>query len=233
MAGAPLARQPDHPGRPALPAAVLWDLDGTLVDTEPSWMAAERRLARRHGARWTDADGLALVGGALLDSGRYIRRRMALDLTPEEVVDELVAAVADDVRRHVPWRPGAPQLLASLRKLGVPCALVTMSYAQVVGPVLDQLPAQTFDAVVTGDTVERGKPHPEPYLEALRLLDVPARRCVALEDSPAGTASARAAGLHVLVVPHVAPVDGGPGRTVVDSLASVRPADLAALVTDS
>ena len=218
----------DDDGR--LPAAVLWDLDGTIADTEPSWIAAENALAARHGAVWTHEDGLALVGSDLIDSGRRIRERMGLDLSPEQIVEQLLDAVQADVRRSVPWRPGARELLAELRAAGVPCALVTMSYARLVEPVLARLPAGTFGAVVTGDAVARGKPHPEPYQLAMRTLGVEPHRCVAIEDSPTGAQSAQTAGAHVLVVPHAVHVDGGPGRTVLRGLDGVSAADLGALV---
>ena len=212
------------------PAAVLWDLDGTLADTEPSWFAAEYALAADHGASWTDEDARELVGSELLETGRYIRRRMGLDRSPAEIVEVLLDAVIADVRRGVTWRPGAYELLAALREAGVPCALVTMSYARLAEAALEQLPPASFDTVVTGDAVAHGKPHPEAYLTAAERLGVEPSRCVAIEDSPAGSASAAAAGAHVLVVPHHVPVPDRPGMTRRSSLVGVGPADLAALV---
>ena len=212
-----------------LPAAVLWDLDGTLADTEPSWFAAEYALAAEHGAEWTDADAHSLVGSDLIDSGVYIRDRMGLDLDPADIVELLLDRVVADTRRGVVWRPGARELLSACRAADLPCALVTMSYARVVEPVLDQLPAGTFGVVVTGDTVEHGKPHPEAYLRAAASLGADPRRCVAIEDSPTGASSAEDAGAHVLVVPHTVPVPDGPGRTSIPSLAGVGVGDLTAL----
>jgi ABC-type transport system substrate-binding protein len=97
---------------------------------------------------------------------------MGIDLEPAEIVEEIHDAVIEHIRREVPWRPGARELLADLNAAGVPCALVTMSYLRFVEPMLDALPPGTFDVVVTGDAVERGKPYPDPYLEAARLLGV-------------------------------------------------------------
>jgi HAD superfamily hydrolase (TIGR01509 family) len=212
------------------PAAVLWDFDGTLADTEPSWFAAEFALAAEHGAVWTDADARALVGFELIESGRYIHDRMGLDLAPEEIVERLLDQVVADVRRGISWRPGAVELLAALRADAVPCALVTMSYTRLVDAALEQLPAGSFDVLVTGDAVANGKPHPEAYLTAAERLGVDPVTCVAIEDSPAGAASAEAAGVHVLVVPHHVDVPGGPGRTLVASLAGLGVDDVAALV---
>lgn len=213
----------------SLPAAVLWDLDGTLADTEPSWFAAEFALAAEHGAEWTDSDAHALVGSDLIDSGVYIRDRMGLDLEPEAIVELLLDRVVADARRGINWRPGARALLAACGARGLPCALVTMSYARVVEPVLALLPAGTFGAVVTGDAVTHGKPHPEPYLRAAGALGVDPGRCVAIEDSPTGAQSAADAGAHVLVVPNTVAVPGGTGRSSVPSLVGIGVEDLAAL----
>jgi HAD superfamily hydrolase (TIGR01509 family) len=193
-------------------------MDGTLVDTEPYWIAAEFALAERYGGSWSREHALELVGSDLLDSGRYIREHMGIDLTPERIVDELLDSVIERVEQAVPWREGARELLASLHEAEVPCALVTMSYARFVKPIVAALPDGTFAAVVTGDVVDRGKPHPEPYLAAARDLDVLASECLAIEDSDTGTTSAVAAGCRVLVVPLHVSVPPGPGRVFTDSL---------------
>jgi HAD superfamily hydrolase (TIGR01509 family) len=213
----------------AWPAAVLWDMDGTLVDTEPYWIAAEYALAARHGGTWSDAHALNLVGNDLLDSGRYIREHMGIDLEPTEIVDELLDDVVRQVEAAVPWRPGAVELLTDLARHGVGLALVTMSYQRFVEPILAGLPAGLFDIVVTGDQVTRGKPHPEPYLTAAELLGVHPVECLAIEDSEPGATSAVAAGCTVLVVPHHVPVGPGERRVHRDTLVGIDPADLRSL----
>jgi HAD superfamily hydrolase (TIGR01509 family) len=214
----------------ALPAAVLWDMDGTLVDTEPYWMAAEHALVEAHGGVWTDDHAHQLVGNDLIVSAEYLRAHSPIDLAPLEVVHELLARVVASVRRHVPWRPGARELLEALVALRVPCALVTMSWESLATAVVANLPKGSFAAVVTGDVVLHGKPHPEPYLVAARLLEVDLGACVAIEDSPPGVASAVAAGIPTIAVPHHVAVPETTGAVQVRTLAGLTPQDLLRLV---
>jgi HAD superfamily hydrolase (TIGR01509 family) len=213
------------------PRAVLWDMDGTIVDTEPYWIAAEYDIVERHGGTWSDEHARALVGSDLLDSGRYMRLHGGVDREPHEIVEMLLDRVVESIRREVPWRPGARELLADLRAVPVPTALVTMSWRRFAHEVVDALPPGSFDAVVVGDDVERGKPHPEPYLLAARRLGVDPAECLAIEDSPTGVASALAAGCMVVAVPHVVDVpasaDPDVPLRVLPTLAGVSTADLA------
>ena len=211
------------------PAAVLWDMDGTLVDTEPYWIEVETELVESHGGTWTTEHAMNVVGGALIDSARYIGEHGGVDLPPEEIVELLLDGVVSHVERSVPWRPGARELLADLRAAGVRCALVTMSYERFVAPVLAALPKGSFDVVVTGDAVSRGKPHPEPYLHAARLLGVDPTHCLAIEDSNTGARSAEAAGCLVVVVENHVPVAPGERRVFLPTLDGVTPSDLASL----
>ena len=216
-----------------LPAAVLWDMDGTLVDTEPYWMEVERDLVAQHGGVWTHDDAMQLVGHDLTFTGEYLRDHGGVDLTPTEIVDALLDGVVERVRREVPWRPGALELLADLRSAEVPCALVTMSYERFVAPVLEVMPPMSFDVVVTGDAVTHGKPHPEPYLHAARLLGVEPADCVAIEDSGTGASSAEAAGCLVVVVENHVPVPSGQRRVFLDTLAGATAHTLASLTLPS
>jgi HAD superfamily hydrolase (TIGR01509 family) len=202
----------------ALPEAVLWDMDGTLVDTEPYWIASEFEVVEKYGGTWSREHALNLVGNDLLESGRYIREHAGIDVEPSDIVEQLLDRVVARVRERVPWRPGAVTLLAHLRARGVRCALVTMSYRRFVAPVLDGLPGGIFEVVVTGDAVAQGKPHPEPYQKAAALLGVEPAGCVAIEDSNTGARSAEAAGCTVLVVPNHVPVLPGGRRVFADSL---------------
>jgi HAD superfamily hydrolase (TIGR01509 family) len=211
-------------------AAVLLDMDGTLVDTEPDWIACERELVEAHGGTWTDDDARALIGQALLASGGYIAAVGGVDLPPEEIVERLLDGVVARVGMRIPWTPGARELLDALREADIPVALVTMSYRRLADAVLAALPEGTFGAVVTGDAVREGKPHPEPYLRAAAQLGVDPARCVAVEDSPTGVASAEAAGCVTVVVEGVVAVPPAPGRTMVASLAELDVDSLERLV---
>ena len=196
--------------------AVLWDMDGTLVDTEPHWIAAEHRLVEEHGGSWTEEQAHSLVGNPLLVSAQVLQDA-GVHLPLEEIIERLMDDVAAAMRTEMPWRPGVRALLDELADAGIPCGLVTMSYARLVEPMLEALPG-VFQAVVTGDVVEQGKPHPEPYLTAAALIGVDPGECVALEDSPTGLASAEAAGCIAVGIPHVVPIDPREGRRLVPSL---------------
>jgi HAD superfamily hydrolase (TIGR01509 family) len=210
--------------------AVLFDMDGTLVDTEPYWIAAEHALVESFGGTWTDEDARALIGNALPTSAAYIRERGGVPLPVDDVIDRLLDDVIAAARRAMPWRPGAVALLTQLADRGVPCALVTMSYARLADTLTALLPAGTFATVVTGDQVSDGKPHPEAYLTAAERLGADPAYCVAIEDSNTGIASAEAAGCVVVAVPHHVPIPAAPGRTIVDSLLDIDAGTLERLV---
>ena len=203
------------------PAAVLWDMDGTLLDTEPYWIEAEYALVDEYGGTWSREHALNLVGNDLLVSGEYIREHGGVDLEPAQIVDRLLDEVIARIRKRVPWQPGAVELLADLSAAGVPCALVTMSYERFVAPVLEALPEGAFSAVVTGDAVTVGKPHPEPYLAAASVLGVDPHDCLAIEDSNTGAKSAESAGCLVLVVENHVPVLATERRVFRDSLEGI------------
>jgi HAD superfamily hydrolase (TIGR01509 family) len=212
-------------------AAVLWDMDGTLVDTEPYWIECEYELVESFGGTWSLDHAHAIVGFDLLDSARYIAEHGGVPLAPREIVERLLDGVIERVERRVPWRPGARELLSSLRDDRVPCALVTMSWSRFVDPVLAGLPDGSFDVVITGDRVTMGKPHPEPYVLATRRLGVEPADCVAIEDSPTGVVSALAAGCHVVGVPNVRDIEAQDGVVLVESLESIDTAFLQDLIT--
>lgn len=207
------------------PAAVLFDMDGTLVDSEKLWDVALYDAAQWLGGTLTERQRLTLVGSNMEATARYL-----LQVTGHEPTGERVAATGAWVRERtatlfeaaMPWRPGAREALAAVRAAGLPAALVTSTERSLTELALGTIGREFFDVVVCGDEVDgHNKPHPEPYLRAARLLGVDPARCVAVEDSRPGTASAVAAGCLVLVVPNDVPVDPGPDRVFRDSLVGV------------
>jgi HAD superfamily hydrolase (TIGR01509 family) len=203
------------------PAAVLFDLDGTLIDTEPYWMAQEQALAAAFGGRWSKEQAVACVGNPLPVTAHRLQAEAGVRLPVEQIVERLLDEVVAKVRADVPWQPGARELLSVLTADGTPTALVTMSYRRLADAALADLPAATFATVVTGDEVGQGKPHPEPYLTAATRLGVDPARCVVVEDSPNGIRSGLAAGAAVVAVPHVAPLPDLAEVTVVPTLADL------------
>lgn len=180
-------------------AAVLVDLDGTLVDSEPLWADAARDIALAHGAPWSTHDGHAIVGWGIPAIADLVQER-GVPLSQDAVVDALHDAVGARLAEHIPWRDGALELLGAVRSTGRPCGLVTMSYRRLAELVVAAAPDGVFDVVVAGDDVSRAKPAPDAYVVAARALGVDPRACVVVEDSPPGVTSALTAGAHVFAV---------------------------------
>lgn len=191
-------------------AAVLWDMDGTIVDTEPSWMRAESTLVERFGGTWSHEQALTLVGSGLEDAARVLQAH-GVRLGMGEIAEALTDEVVRGLTRDLPWRPGALDLLRALRDEGVPTALVTMSFRRMAEAVAAAIPFRAFDVLVPGDEVARPKPFPDPYERAAALLDVDPRDTVAIEDSATGLASAVAAGAATVGVPNLVPLPEGDG----------------------
>jgi HAD superfamily hydrolase (TIGR01509 family) len=211
-----------------LPAAVLWDMDGTLVDTEPYWLQAESDLVHAAGGVWTAEDGLQLVGSGLERSALILQSR-GVELTVEQVITTLTERVREQIEDAVPWRPGALELLHEIRDAGIPTALVTMSRRTMALDIVAALGFDGFDLVVAGDDVEHAKPHPEPYLTAAERLGVDVTASVALEDSEPGVASAVAAGATVFALPLHIPIPPSPAYVVRETMIGLRLADLMAV----
>jgi HAD superfamily hydrolase (TIGR01509 family) len=213
------------------PAAVLFDMDGTLVDSEKVWDIALRELAVRAGATLSDEARLAMVGGSMSSSMQIFRDDVGQPDRPEEPdVEWLTSRVLDLFRDGLVWRPGAAELLRAVKAAGTPTALVTSTGRLLVEAALDTLGRANFDVVVCGDEVSMPKPDPEPYRTAATLLGVAIGDCVAIEDSPTGVASAVAAGAVVLAVPAELELPATDGVHLRRSLVGVDPAYLASLL---
>ncbi|MEV8268167.1 HAD family phosphatase [Microbacterium sp. NPDC076911] len=213
-------------------SAVLWDMDGTLVDTEPYWMAAETPLIERFGGTWSHEQALACVGLGLEDSARIFQTagvRMAVHEITAHLTDEVMRQLATE---GVPFRPGARELLASLRAAGIKTALVTMSLRRMADTVVDLIDFDAFDVVVAGDEVTRPKPFPDPYLQACKALGVNAQDTVAIEDSPNGLRSAVASGASTIGVPLMVPVEGVGADAIWPTLEGRTAQDLASFHAD-
>ncbi|KJQ55845.1 HAD family hydrolase [Microbacterium sp. SA39] len=211
------------------PRAVLWDMDGTLVDTEPYWMAAETTLVESFGGSWTHEDALQLVGSGLIDSA-IILQNAGVAMEPEAIVSHLTDVVQESLRTQgVPFRPGARELLAELRDAGIPTGLVTMSLRRMALNVVDLIDFEAFDIVVAGDDVDNPKPHPEPYLQAAALLDVDIADVVVIEDSPTGVRAGLASGAVTLGVPHIVSLDDLGAHELWPTLAERGVSDLSDL----
>jgi len=202
-----------------LPAAVLFDMDGTLVDSERVWAIALRELAREYGGELSEPARLAMIGGDMASSMAILHAEVGQpwrDVAASAAwLERRVTAL---FRTELEWRPGARALLAATKQAGIPTALVTNTERALAEVALDAIGREWFDVVVVGDEVPATKPHPAPYLTAARLLGVPISRCVAVEDSPVGVASAHAAGAVVLAIPHDAVVDAREGVHLLESL---------------
>lgn len=208
------------------PVAVLWDMDGTIVDTESHWIAAADEIARAHGIEVGPDAFAALVGTSLTD-GAELMRGWGVEAPLAELVERHIdLAMRNTAAAGLRWRPGAVELLAALRADGIPLALVTMSYRRYADAVIEALPAGTFDVIITGDAVAHGKPSPDAYLRAAELLQVDVRDCVAVEDSLIGLTAARAAGAHVLGIPHHVAIPERAADAIWPTLSGRGPGDL-------
>jgi HAD superfamily hydrolase (TIGR01509 family) len=184
--------------------AVLFDMDGTLIDSEPNWIRAETELIESFGGTWSAEQGLALVGSGLWDSARAIQSA-GVELELAEIIDRLSLSVRTSLAESVPWRPGALEMISQVLEAGIPTALVTMSFRQNAVFIAEQMSAElgreAFTKIIAGDDVTEAKPNPEPYLLAATQLGVDIHHCVAFEDSVFGAASAFSAGAVTIGVP--------------------------------
>ncbi len=230
-----LASESSTPGDLLLPAAVLWDLGGTLIDSEKLWDIPLYELTEELGGQLSAATREAVVGTNMAVTVRMLHAEVGIhDPTPAQLADGAAwigRRMMELFSQDLQWRPGAAEALATVRASGLPMALVTSSERSLTEIALDTIGREVFAATVCGDEVDGlNKPHPEPYLKACRLLGVDPRDTVAIEDSPTGTASAVGAGCRVLVVPCAAPVEPGERRAFRDSLMDLKVTDLVALL---
>ncbi|WP_158842234.1 HAD family hydrolase [Saccharothrix deserti] len=214
--------------------AVLWDMDGTLLDSEKLWDIPLNEFVEKLGGTLSHETRQALVGSSTARTMGLLFAEAGVVPTDEDLVDGaawISRRTEELFRSGLPWRPGAPEALRAVRDSGAPMALVTSTERRLTEVALDTIGRDLFDVTVCGDEVDGlNKPLPEPYLKAARLLGVDPTRCVAVEDSPTGTASAVAAGCTVLVVPCDVPVEEGERRVFRESLIGMDLVTLAQLL---
>lgn len=207
-------------------AAVLWDMDGTIVDSEPLWIATEQRMLARYGLHMDEAIAEQMVGSGLTAAAELFQD-LGVPLATHEIIDEWATDVGRQLQTVTPeWRPGALELLASLREHNIPCALVTMAVRSIADAVVSSLPPGTFSAIVAGDEVTHEKPHPEPYLLGAAALGVDIADCIAVEDSPNGLRSAVASGAVSLGIQNMVDLADAPAHATAHTLSGATAATL-------
>jgi len=203
--------------------AVLFDMDGLLVDSEPLWTIAETELAAKLGGDWNDEVKAACVGHRLDAAVPIILGYYGVEPLPavvDDAIDFLQRRMVEQFETSLPLHAGGLELLDELRARGVATALVSSSWRALVDAALHVL-GPRFDVTLAGDEVVHAKPHPEPYLTTCARLSVEPGRAVVLEDALSGVLSAEAAGCPVVAVPFVAPIEPAPGRWVVAALTDI------------
>ena len=213
----------------SFPAAVLWDMDGTLIDSEPYWLASESAFAAAHDSNWGQDDGLGVIGMSLYESSKLLKERVGSSLEPQQIIDQITDGVLSQLERAIPWRPGARELLKLLKDNNVKTALVTGSMHRMAQKVAEQIGFEAFDVILGGDDVVKGKPHPESYLTAASMLGVDPTHCVAFEDSLTGITAAEAAGTKAVGIAHIVEIPMVENRILWPTLEGVQMNDLRAL----
>jgi len=208
---------------------VLFDMDGTIIDSEPYWMRAERELVESFGGTWGEQQAYALVGSGLWNSASLLISA-GVELEHEVIIDKLSARVREQISESVPWRPGARELMAEILQAGLPMALVTMSIglnARAVSAALDrELGQKVFSAIISADDVQRPKPDPEAYLAGAAAIGVDISDTLSFEDSSYGAASAFSAGSITIGIPLHVEIPQGSTHEQWESMAGTGLSDL-------
>jgi len=187
---------------PARVAAVIFDLDGVLLDSESAWVEVKKQFTEESGGRWEDRARVEMLGMSSTEWSRYMHDELGVPVSPEEISSEVAKRLMQRYRRRLPLLPGAVEAVRSMASEW-PLALATSSNRNVIDLVLSESGlADAFAATVSSEEVDRGKPAPDVYLEAAKQLGVEPTACVAIEDSTNGIRSAHAAGMAVVAVPN-------------------------------
>jgi HAD superfamily hydrolase (TIGR01509 family) len=198
---------------PPVIAAVIFDLDGLLIDSERAWDRVRRAYVEERGGRWRDSATRDMMGMSSVEWSRYVHEELGVDLPPERISEEVADRVAELYERELPLLPGAVEAVERIAERW-PLGLASSSNRELIDRVLELAGiASRFQATVSSEEVVRGKPAPDVYLEAARRLEAPPGECAAIEDSHNGILSAADAGLRVIAIPNR---QFPPGREALD-----------------
>ena len=193
-------------------------MDGLLVDSEPEWLKSESEITAAYGYQWTSQDQVACLGGPLSRVGQYMHDKCNQAETPDFFTNKLVEVQSEKMRSHIPFMPGAYEIVKDLQKNGVKTGLVSASPRIIVDAVLDNVGAELFPFSISSDDVERTKPHPDAYLKAAQLTNSAIENCLVFEDSLTGVGAATSSGAWLVAVPHLVHVDESERVRVIKSL---------------
>lgn len=210
--------------------AVLWDMDGTLIDSEPIWIAQERELMNSLGAPWSEADAIHCIGGPMTRVDAYMRSKLSLaqqsEYPPMALTAKLLERMEVQLAKGVDFAPGARKLLNEMSALGIPMGLVSASSRKLVDAALSFIGHDYFQITISNDDVISSKPSPEGYLKAAEYLEVDIEQTLILEDSVTGVTAAMNSGAYVIGIDHVTKLPDGARVIHTPNLESVSVADL-------
>jgi len=207
-------------------SAILFDMDGTLIDSEPLWLKAEIEVMAEVGCHWDEQDQINCLGGPAERTERYMQERSQNIKPHGYFINRLHEVMRARITNELDLIPNALSLLKECKDAGIKTALVTASSRDLMTIVLKRFPPGTFDVVVSGDDVEKSKPDPAPYLLAAKQLSVDISKCLVLEDSLTGVQSGLSSGAKVIGIPHLVQMSEHPNLRVISSLDEITLSDI-------
>ena len=206
--------------------AILFDMDGLFIDSEPAWHAAETEMMRGYGYDWQPADQLQCLGGPLSRVTEYMSSCLNGSITPEVLGQEIISEMQNRLSSQTTYMPGAIEFSKLISELQIPQALVSASPRALVDAVIRNMPQNYFKETVAAGDIARTKPFPDPYLHAAKLLNVEIENCLIFEDSPTGITAATASGAFVVAIPHFVEIPESTRLKRVESFLDLTHQDL-------